>query len=144
MYIFTIDWSRLLEEHPIGLGKWSDYHNFREDRRIFWDNKTPVGYYMLADKIMWPELYEHFENEDIDQKGNYWWKNGGLLALIGPRTPYVAIHGSKEKILWPASNACIRVIDNQELKGKEDIENQSLINHLAQLIPVWSFVIITN
>jgi len=67
-----------------------------------------------------------------------------MIKLIGPWTPYIAIHGSLESKTGPASNACVRAVDPQERAGKKDIKEQKLINHLAETIPVGSYVIITN
>lgn len=144
MFIFTVDGKKLLEYHPIWLWKWSGTHDYKDDRKVFGDNKTPVWYYMITGKLMWQDLYKEFSQSDIDDQEYYGWANGGMLKMIGPWTPFVAIHGATEKKLWPVSSACVRVIDELELKGKSDINEQKLIHHLAETIPVWSFVIITN
>ena len=144
LYIFTVDWSKLLESHTVGVWKWTPRLDYTHDRKILSDNKTPVWNYMVVNKIIWKEQYNHFSRDDIDNKWYYWWPQGWLLTLIGPRTPYIAIHGSSEKKTGPLSNACVRVVASDELQWKSDIKEQTLINHLAKTIPVGSYVIITN
>lgn len=144
LYIFTLDWKELIESYPIGLGKWSSKKDHTHDRRILGDNKTPVWNYMVVNKIMGEEQYKHFSRDDIDIKGYYGWPKWGLLTLIGPWTPYIALHGSIEQKTGPLSNACVRVIDPGEVSWKTNIKDQKLINHLAETVPVGSYVIITN
>lgn len=144
MFIYTVDGKKLVESHPIGLGKWSKAHSYKDDRKVFGDNKTPVWYYMVTGKLMWKDLYKEFPASDINEKEYYGWPNGGMFKMAGPWTPFVAIHGATEKKLGPSSNACVRVIDESELKWSSDIHEQKLIHHLAETIPVGSFVIITN
>ena len=117
---------------------------YKNDRKVFWDNKTPVWYYMVINKVMWEQLYDHFDKSDIDEKWYYWWEKWWMLTLIWPRTPYIAIHWTIEQKIWPSSSACVRVLDEDELNWKSDISKQKLINHLAETIPIGSFVIITN
>lgn len=144
LYVFTVDGSKLLESHNIGIWKWSSWLNYTHDRKILGDNKTPVWHYMVVDKILWEDQYDHFSRDDIDNKWYYGWPKWWLLTLIGPRTPYIAIHGSIEKKTGPLSNACVRVVASDELQWKSDIKEQKLINHLAKTVPVGSYVIITN
>jgi hypothetical protein len=144
MFVYSIDWKKLLESHKVWVWKGTKTLDYKQDRRVFWDEKTPVWYYMVVDKTMGQDLYKEFSKDDIDGEGYYGWGNGWMIKLIGPRTPFVAIHWSLEKKIWPASSACVRVIDDTELSWKTDIKQQKLINYFAEIIPVWSYVIITN
>lgn len=140
MFIFTIDGKKLLETHDVWVWKWSSKLDYRHDRRILWDDKTPVGYYMVVDRAMWwDELRWRWLNEVLW----YWWENWGLIALAGPWTPYVAIHWTQWTI-WPSSNACVRVLDPSEVWDGVDKNEQKAINHINDILPDWSFVIVTN
>lgn len=139
MRIFTLDWKKLLETHDVWVWKWSKNLDYKHDRRILWDDKTPVWYYMVVDRaIWWDELRENVDNID-----RYWWENGWMLVLAWPWTPYVAIHGTKWDI-WPSSNACVRVLDENERGESGNKVEQKAINHLDKILPDWTFVIITN
>lgn len=138
MFIYTLDGKDLLETHDVWVWKWSDKLDYKHDRRILWDDKTPVWYYMIVDRVMWwDELRENVKNID-----RYWWENGWMLPMVWPWTPYVAIHGTNWNI-WPSSNACVRVLDESE-RGDADKSAQKAINHLSEILPDWTFVIITN
>ena len=141
MFIFTIDGKELLEEHAIWVWKWTNKLDYTHDRKILKDNKTPVWYYMIVDRRMWwDELREKFNNDEISR---YWWENWWMLIMIGPRCPYVWIHWT-EWDLWPSSNACVRVLDPSEVWKDKDKSEQKAINHLNEILPDWTFVIITN
>lgn len=144
MFIYSLDGKKLLEQHKIWIGKWTDNLDYKHDRKVFGDDKTPVGNYMVVDKTMGEDLYKEFSKDDIDDKWYYGWSKWWMIKLIGPWTPFVAIHGAVEKKIWPSSSACVRVIDKWELSWKTDITEQKLVNHLAETIPVGSYVIITN
>lgn len=138
MLIYTIDGKKLLETHDVWVWKWTDKLDYKHDRRILWDDKTPVWYYVIVDRVMWwDELRENVKNID-----RYWWENGWMIVLVWPWTPYVAIHGTNWDI-WPSSNACVRVLDESE-RGNADKSAQKAINHLSKMLPDWSYVIITN
>jgi hypothetical protein len=141
MFIFTVNGKTLLEEHAIWVWKWTNKLDYTHDRKILKDNKTPVWYYMIVDRRMWwDELREKFNNDEISR---YWWENWWMLIMIGPRCPYVWIHWT-EWDLWPSSNACVRVLDPSEVWKDKDKSEQKAINHLNEILPDWTFVIITN
>ena len=140
MFIFTIDGKKLLETHDVGVWKGSSKLDYKHDRRILWDDKTPVGYYMVVDRAMW---WDELREKWLNQVWWYWWENWGLIALAGPWTPYVAIHWTEWSI-WPSSNACVRVLDPSEVGDDVDKSEQKTINHINDILPDWSFVIITN
>jgi len=141
MFIFTIDWKKLLEEHDVWVWKGTDKLDYRYDRRILSDNKTPVWYYMIVDRRMWKE--ELLEKFSEDQLTRYWWENWWMLIMVWPRAPYVWIHWTQDTI-WPSSNACVRVLDASERWENVDKSEQKAINHLNKILPNWTFVIITN
>ena len=140
MFVFTIDGKTLLETHDVGVWKGSSKLDYKHDRRILWDDKTPVGYYMVVDRAMW---WKNLKEKGLSKVWWYWWENWGLIALAGPWTPYVAIHWTLWNI-WPSSNACVRVLDSSEIGENADKSEQKAINHINDILPDWSFVIITK
>ena len=140
MFIFSIDGKELLESHDVGVWKWTAKLDYKHDRRILWDDKTPVGYYLVVDRAMWwDELRERW----LNNVWWYWWENWGLIALVGGWTPYEGIHWTQWNI-WPSSNACVRVLDPSEDGEWVDKSKQIAINHINKILPDGSFVIITN
>lgn len=140
MFIFTVDGKTLIEEHDVWVWRWTDKLDYTHDRRVKWDNKTPVWYYMIVDRRMGrEELKKKFDNI-----WRYWWENWWMLIMVWPWTPYVWIHWTLWE-LWPSSNACVRVLDPSERWGDRDKKSaQKAINHLNEILPNGSFVIITN
>ena len=128
LYGYDFATRELLYSKPIAIWKGTESLDWFQDKRVSWDKKTPVGYYMLVQKKDPKRIKESIETELYDEYGgDDWW----MLVLAWAWQPQIAIHGTKKETVWLVSSGCVRM-DN------------SSIRKMMDQVPLGSMVIVTN
>jgi lipoprotein-anchoring transpeptidase ErfK/SrfK/beta-glucosidase-like glycosyl hydrolase len=128
LYAYDLDTRVFIQSKPIAIGKGTPLLDAYHDKRVAWDKKTPVGYYMLVQKKDPQRIRETIEPELYDEYGG---DDGGMLVLAWSWQPQIAIHGTKKETVWKVSSGCVRM-DNTSIKSMMDS------------VPLGSMVVITN
>jgi len=128
MYIYNFNNRALIEEINIGVWRWTKAISYLKDKKIPWDKKTPVGYYMVVQKKDPERIKKTIESKYYNA---YWWDKWGMIVLAWPWNPQIAIHWTDKESTWAVSSWCIRV-------------NNAKIQEFLNNIPLGSMVLITN